>query len=94
MNCADIWVTHLASRAEQRLTFCHNAAAGGVAEDPLSAGLPCYVMQEEFNRFTGFWWQPRTPTAPDNLYRSESLSTVPAQHTIRPSCRKMKRLNK
>ena len=50
VNNADIWVTHLVSRCEQRLTFCHNASAGGVADDPLSAGLPCYVMQEEFNR--------------------------------------------
>ena len=33
-----------------RLTHCHNASAGGVADDPLSAGLPSYVMQEEFNR--------------------------------------------
>jgi len=67
VNNADIWVTHLVSRCEQRLTFCHNASAGGVADDPLSAGLPCYVMQEEFNRFTGFWWQPRTPGR-DNIY--------------------------
>ena len=28
------------------------------SEDPLSAGLPSYVMQEEFNRFTGFFWRP------------------------------------
>lgn len=59
VNNADIWVTNLVTREEKRLTFCHNASAGGVADDPLSAGLPSYVMQEEFNRFTGFWWQPR-----------------------------------
>ena len=23
-----------------------------------SAGLPSYIMQEEFNRYTGFWWCP------------------------------------
>ena len=45
VNNADIWVTNLVTREEQRLTFCHNAVASGVAEDPLSAGLPSYVMQ-------------------------------------------------
>ena len=50
VNSGDIWVSHLVTRSEVRLTFCHNAIAGGVADDPLSAGLPSYVMQEEFNR--------------------------------------------
>ena len=64
VNNGDIWVTHLVSRSEARLTHCHNASAGGVVEDPLSAGLPCYVMQEEFNRFVGFWWQPKPVGGP------------------------------
>ena len=25
----------------------------------LSAGVPAYVTQEEFDRFTGYWWEPR-----------------------------------
>jgi len=24
----------------------------------MSAGIPSYVTQEEFNRYTGYWWQP------------------------------------
>jgi len=68
VNNGDIWVSHLVSRSEVRLTYCHNAAAGGVVDDPLSAGLPSYVMQEEFNRFTGFWWQPRSSSSRENVY--------------------------
>ena len=45
VNSGDIWVTHLDTRQEERLTYCHNAGAEGVAEDPASAGLPSYVMQ-------------------------------------------------
>lgn len=29
-----------------------------MADDPLAAGLPSYVMQEEFDRYQGYWWQP------------------------------------
>jgi len=29
-----------------------------LAADALSAGVPSFVVQEEFDRFTGFWWQP------------------------------------
>ena len=55
-------------RCETRLTYCHNLSAVGVADDPLSAGLPSYVMQEEFNRFAGFWWQPDTRHSRENVY--------------------------
>lgn len=30
-----------------------------LADDPLSAGVPSYVMQEEFCRYQGYWWQPK-----------------------------------
>lgn len=42
---------------EMRLTEEHSEDA------PLSAGTPCYVTQEEFNRFSGFWWAPKSSTA-------------------------------
>lgn len=71
VNSGDIWVTHLETRQEERLTFCHNAGAEGVAEDPVSAGLPSYVMQEEFSRFSGFWWRPQTACS-----RQESSFTL------------------
>ncbi len=27
-------------------------------DDPISAGVAPFIMQEEFDRFTGYWWQP------------------------------------
>ena len=29
-----------------------------VLEDPKSAGVATFVIQEEFDRFTGYWWCP------------------------------------
>ena len=31
---------------------------GGLRENPVSAGVPSFVIQEEFDRFVGYWWQP------------------------------------
>lgn len=61
----DIWVTHTQSGHGQRLTYAHSGRKA-FAEDPLSAGLPSYVMQEEFNRYEGFWWQPHSD---DDIFR-------------------------
>ncbi|XP_076342792.1 dipeptidyl peptidase 9-like [Tachypleus tridentatus] len=55
-NC-DLWVHQLASSCELRLTFCRKGY-GDLSVDPISAGIPCYVTQEEFSRYTGYWWQP------------------------------------
>lgn len=59
---SDIYVTHSISGHDQRLTYSH----GEKRNDPLSAGVPSYVMQEEFNRYQGFWWQPASS---DGIYR-------------------------
>jgi dipeptidyl-peptidase 9 len=78
----DIYVTHSISGHDQRLTFSH----GGKRNDPVSAGVPSYVMQEEFNRYEGFWWQPATS---DGIYRicfeevdesDVSIYTFPSAH--------------
>lgn len=29
-------------------------------DEPLSAGTPSFVVQEEFDRYTGYWWCPVT----------------------------------
>jgi dipeptidyl-peptidase 9 len=42
-----------------RLTYAHKGGRS-LADDPLSAGIPSYVMQEEFNRYQGYWWQPKS----------------------------------
>lgn len=61
----DIWVTHTVSLHGERLTYAHDGRRP-FSDDPLSAGVPSYVMQEEFNRYQGFWWQPQSE---DGVYR-------------------------
>lgn len=56
---SDIWVTHTVSGHEERLTFVHDGRRS-IADDPLSAGVPSYIMLEEFSRFQGYWWQPHS----------------------------------
>jgi len=56
----DIWVTSMQTGQEVRLTRYHEG--GPISEDPLSAGLPSYVTQEEFSRFNSFWWRPVQPS--------------------------------
>lgn len=59
----DIWVTCTLSGSTQRLTHVHKGEKS-IVNDPFSAGIPSYVMQEEFNRFQGFWWQPNSSGRP------------------------------
>jgi len=54
---SDVWVTHTELGNEQRLTWAHKNS-GNILTDCISAGIPSYVIQEEFCRFQGFWWQP------------------------------------
>uniref|UniRef100_A0AAG5CY88 Dipeptidyl peptidase 9 n=1 Tax=Anopheles atroparvus TaxID=41427 RepID=A0AAG5CY88_ANOAO len=61
----DIWVVHTHSGHSERLTYAHDGRRS-FSEDPLTAGVPSYVMQEEFSRYQGFWWQPESN---DEIYR-------------------------
>ncbi|KAI4482250.1 hypothetical protein M0804_008801 [Polistes exclamans] len=61
----DLYLSHSVTGSSVRLT---HARKGGrnMADDPLTAGTPSYVMQEEFTRYIGFWWQPKSN---DGIYR-------------------------
>ncbi|KAH8419166.1 hypothetical protein KR222_007338 [Zaprionus bogoriensis] len=61
----DIWVTHTLSGDEKRLTYTKSGRRT-YSDDALSAGVPSYVMQEEFSRYQGYWWQPHSD---DGIYR-------------------------
>lgn len=61
----DIWLSHTLTGSTHRLTYAHKGGRN-VADDPLAAGLPSYVMQEEFDRYQGYWWQPYSD---GNVYR-------------------------
>ncbi|PKC13325.1 hypothetical protein RhiirA5_372331 [Rhizophagus irregularis] len=51
----DIWVT-TSNGCETQLTFCNDHDRDGTAA--LSCGVAEFVMQEEFHRFTGYYWAP------------------------------------
>ncbi|CAB0002126.1 unnamed protein product [Nesidiocoris tenuis] len=68
-NC-DIWLSHEASGTSERLTYAHRGTRN-LADDPLSCGTPSYVIQEEFSRYEGFWWQP------ESKVRWRQVSSVP-----------------
>uniref|UniRef100_A0A8C2X5P8 dipeptidyl-peptidase IV n=1 Tax=Cyclopterus lumpus TaxID=8103 RepID=A0A8C2X5P8_CYCLU len=57
INNNDIWVTSTETGEERRLTFCHKGI-DNPKDDPKSAGIATFVTQEEFDRFTGYWWSP------------------------------------
>ncbi|CAK9800355.1 Dipeptidyl peptidase 9 [Anthophora quadrimaculata] len=61
----DLYLSHSITGSFVRLT---HARKGGrsLSDDPLTAGTPSYVMQEEFTRYTGYWWQPKSN---DGIYR-------------------------
>lgn len=40
------------------LIYLFFAGVDSVKEDPKSAGVATFVIQEEFDRFTGYWWGP------------------------------------
>ncbi|CAK1554434.1 unnamed protein product [Leptosia nina] len=62
----DIWLAGDCLRRPARLTYACRGRDERLSDDPLQAGLPCYVTQEEFSRYTGFWWQPKSDS---DMYR-------------------------
>ncbi|XP_068625789.1 dipeptidyl peptidase 9-like isoform X2 [Battus philenor] len=63
----DIWLAGGALQRPTRLTYaCKGHEPDRLSDDPRQAGVPCYVTQEEFSRYTGFWWQP---TCDDDVFR-------------------------
>lgn len=57
INDSDIWLTCLNSGKEIRLTHASKGESK-IEDNPLSAGVPSFVIQEEFDRYTGYWWSP------------------------------------
>ncbi|CAD1477640.1 unnamed protein product [Heterotrigona itama] len=61
----DLYLSHSITGSSVRLTHARKGAKN-LTNDPLTAGTPSYVMQEEFTRYTGYWWQPNSN---DGIYR-------------------------
>ncbi|KAG8191818.1 hypothetical protein JTE90_022810 [Oedothorax gibbosus] len=68
INNCDLWVHNISTSCDVRLTYAKRGNTE-LAEDPISAGIPSYVTQEEFNRFAGFWWQPASAPDGGDMYR-------------------------
>ncbi|XP_060037931.1 dipeptidyl peptidase 9 isoform X2 [Erinaceus europaeus] len=96
INNNDLWVGSLETGQERRLTFCHRGSSN-VLEDAKSAGVATFVIQEEFDRFTGYWWCPRaTAEGPDGhkalrlLYEEVDESEVEVIHVPSPALEERK----
>ncbi|XP_054252143.1 dipeptidyl peptidase 9 isoform X6 [Indicator indicator] len=61
INNNDLWVANIETGEEKRMTYCHKGLSN-VLDDPKSAGVATFVIQEEFDRFTGYWWCPTAST--------------------------------
>uniref|UniRef100_A0AAX7TT78 dipeptidyl-peptidase IV n=1 Tax=Astatotilapia calliptera TaxID=8154 RepID=A0AAX7TT78_ASTCA len=95
INNNDIWVTSIETGEEKRLTFCHKGI-DNPKEDPKSAGVATFVTQEEFDRFTGYWWCPAAQEEADGgktlqiLYEEVDESEVEIIHVPSPALEERK----
>ncbi|KAH0620092.1 hypothetical protein JD844_014680 [Phrynosoma platyrhinos] len=81
----DIWISNLETKEERRLTFVHKEFAN-IEEDPKSAGVATFVLQEEFDRYTAYWWCPRAEPSKilRILYEENDESEVEIIHVTSP----------
>ncbi|XP_035993757.1 dipeptidyl peptidase 9 isoform X3 [Fundulus heteroclitus] len=95
INNNDLWVANVKTGEERRLTYCHKGL-DNVKEDPKSAGVATFVIQEEFDRFTGYWWCPSASEDPDGgktlhlLYEEVDETEVEIIHVPSPALEERK----
>ncbi|XP_029470431.1 dipeptidyl peptidase 9 isoform X1 [Rhinatrema bivittatum] len=96
INNNDLWVANIETGEERRLTYCHKGL-DSVTEDPRSAGVATFVIQEEFDRFTGYWWCPTASTEGSSglktlriLYEEVDESEVEVIHVPSPALEERK----
>uniref|UniRef100_A0A6Q2WVL6 dipeptidyl-peptidase IV n=1 Tax=Esox lucius TaxID=8010 RepID=A0A6Q2WVL6_ESOLU len=95
INNNDLWLANIQSGEERRLTFCHKGL-DNVKEDPKSAGVATFVIQEEFDRFTGYWWSPSAMQDSDEgktlhlLYEEVDETEVEIIHVPSPALEERK----
>ncbi|OBS72976.1 hypothetical protein A6R68_12430 [Neotoma lepida] len=71
----DIWISNLVTREERRITYVHNELAN-MEEDPRSAGVATFVLQEEFDRYSGYWWCPQAERSTANPKVTFKMSEI------------------
>ncbi|XP_032906519.1 dipeptidyl peptidase 8 isoform X3 [Amblyraja radiata] len=85
----DLWISNIESGEERRLTFAHKGLPN-LEDNPKSAGISSFVLQEEFDRYTGYWWCPLAEDTPDGekilriLYEENDESNVEIIHVTSP----------
>ncbi|XP_038668923.1 dipeptidyl peptidase 8-like isoform X3 [Scyliorhinus canicula] len=85
----DLWISNIETGEERRLTFAHKGLPN-LEDDPKSAGISSFVLQEEFDRYTGYWWCPAAEGTPDGgrifriLYEENDESNVEIIHVTSP----------
>ena len=79
----DLWVTNVSSNKEKRLTWTNSGVPNAV-DEALSAGVPSFVVQEEFDRYTGYWWQPQTES--DNYSKANKYCILYEEVCLRLQC--------
>ncbi len=50
----NLWLKDLVTKTEIKLTN---------TQEPLKSGVPSYAVQEEFSRYSGYWWVPNGPVS-------------------------------
>lgn len=70
----DVWVNNIVTEEERRLTYT-NQGSPSPMEEPISAGVASFIVQEEFDRYTGYWWQPKFSTD-ESKYQSRIFMFV------------------
>lgn len=58
------------------LFFVSCPGLSNVLDDPKSAGVATFVIQEEFDRFTGYWWCPTASTEGQFCLSSSDTTTA------------------
>jgi len=86
----ELWIKHVQSGLEKQVTFTPQPTDSMHASDlgrAVTSGVAEYVMQEEFSRYSGYWWRPDIESKHryDVLYLEVDHSKVPIIHTPRIS---------
>ncbi|XP_018602281.1 dipeptidyl peptidase 8-like isoform X1 [Scleropages formosus] len=89
VHSCDIWIGNLETGEERRLTFAHKGLPN-LRDDPKSAGVASFLLQEEFDRYTGYWWCPVAEEVPGGsqmlriLYEENDESDVEVINVTSP----------
>ncbi|KAH3757145.1 dipeptidylpeptidase 8 [Pelomyxa schiedti] len=77
----DIWVHHLDQEQPVRITSSNSDGSGLI-----SAGEAKFIIQEEFDQFTAYWWSPVVKTKPNGIKEYEILFLEENESAVHKFC--------